>query len=98
MGKCISRTYRMVPYMAVCVNIPTLLLFRVLDIRLLRKLKVRITRYFSDSTFAGMLYLSESSSSILQEEERVSDLCVSVYRINIILVLADNMTSFVTFF
>lgn len=64
-----------IPYMAVCFNIPTLLLFRVLDILLLRKLKVRITRYFSDSTFAGIVYLSDSSSSILQEQECVNALC-----------------------
>lgn len=43
-----------------------LVLLRVLDILLLRKLKVRMTLYFSDSTFVGMLYLSSSSSSILE--------------------------------
>lgn len=45
----------------------TLVLLRVLDILLLRKLKVRMTLYFSDSVLAGMLYLSSSSSSILRE-------------------------------
>lgn len=47
----------------------TLVLLRVLDILLLRKLKVRMTLYFSDSTFAGMLYLSNSSSSILKKQK-----------------------------
>lgn len=46
----------------------TLVLLRVLDILLLRKLKVRMTLYFSDSTFAGMSYLSNSSSSILEQK------------------------------
>lgn len=40
-------------------------MLRVLDILLLRKLKVRLTLYFSDSTLDGMMYLSHSSSSIL---------------------------------
>lgn len=68
-----------IPFIVVCMMIHcyalnstcmffwfTLLLFRVLDILLLRKLKVRITLYFSDSAFAGMVYLSNSSSSILK--------------------------------
>ena len=43
----------------------TLVLLRVLDILLFRKLKVRLTLYFSDSVFDGIMYLSHSSSSIL---------------------------------
>lgn len=54
--------------MGVC----TLVLLRVLDIRLLRKLKVRMTLYFSDSILVGMLYLSSSSSSILWEQMSVT--------------------------
>lgn len=50
----------------------TLVLLRVLDIRLLRKLKVRLTLYFSDSTLDGMMYLSHSSSSILFQCEHLS--------------------------
>lgn len=41
----------------------TLVLLRVLDILLFRKLKVRLTLYFSDSTLEGIMYLSHSSSS-----------------------------------
>lgn len=44
----------------------TLLLLRVLYIRLFMKLKVRLTLYFSDSDLEGMIYLSHSSSSILE--------------------------------
>lgn len=47
-----------------------MVLLRVLDILLLRKLKVRMTLYFSDSVFAGMLYLSSSSSSILRWQKQ----------------------------
>lgn len=43
----------------------TLVLLRVLDILFFRKLKVRLTLYFSDSTLDGIMYLSHSSSSIL---------------------------------
>lgn len=45
----------------------TLVLLRVLDILLFRKLKVRLTLYFSDSTLDGIMYLSHSSSSILYD-------------------------------
>lgn len=41
-------------------------LFRGLVILFMRKLKVRLTLYFSDSALAGMMYLSHSSSGILQ--------------------------------
>ena len=37
-------------------------LFRGLVILFMRKLKVRLTLYFSDSDLAGMMYLSHSSS------------------------------------
>lgn len=50
----------------------TFVLLRVLDILLLRKLKVRLTLYFSDSTLDGMMYLSHSSSSILFHGQRQS--------------------------
>lgn len=50
----------------------TLVLLRVLDILLFRKLKVRLTLYFSDSTFEGIMYLSHSLSSILFRREHVS--------------------------
>ena len=40
-----------------------MVLLRVLDILLFRKLKVRLTLYFSDSTLEGIMYLSQSSSS-----------------------------------
>lgn len=95
-GKSISHTYSSIPDIAVCVTIPTLLLFRVLDILLLRKLKVRITRYFSDSTFAGTLYLSDSSSSILKVKKMslaIVTVQFCVYPTNISLVLAEHVTS-----
>lgn len=45
----------------------TLDLFRGLVILFMRKLKVRLTLYFSDSDLAGIMYLSHSSSWILQK-------------------------------
>lgn len=56
-------------------------MLRVLDILLLRKLKVRLTLYFSDSTLDGMMYLSHSSSSILfrsQKNSQSAPCCLNV--------------------
>ena len=49
-------------------------LFRGLVILFMRKLKVRLTLYFSDSDLAGMMYLSHSSSWILQKKNLLSQL------------------------
>ena len=46
----------------------TLDLFRGLVILFMRKLKVRLTLYFSDSDLAGIIYLSHSSCWILQKK------------------------------
>lgn len=48
-------------------TLATLDLFRGLVIRFMMKLKVRLTLYFSESDLAGMMYLSHSSSGILQK-------------------------------
>lgn len=48
-------------------TLTTLDLFRGLVIRFMMKLKVRLTLYFSESDLAGMIYLSHSSSGILQK-------------------------------
>lgn len=45
----------------------TLDLLRGLVILFMRKLNVRLTLYFSDSDLAGIMYLSHSSSGILQK-------------------------------
>lgn len=49
-------------------------LFRGLVILFMRKLKVRLTLYFSDSDLAGMMYSSHSSSWILQRKDPVTRL------------------------